>query len=119
MYVRVHESPKYYGMPAVSVAFLPRVPVTAGIVAVDKTGRVPTVPSLSYAVANVLAATRVLLAAATTVAVAAAETNSNVGRRRWRRRGGIFSGGWCAAATPAAPVARRADLSWNVGGRAV
>jgi len=58
--------------------FFPWVPVTAGIVYVDKTGRVPTVPSVSDAVPHVLAATRVLLAAATTLSVAAAKTNSNV-----------------------------------------
>jgi len=108
VYVRVHESPKYYGMPAVSVAFLPRVPVTAGIVAVDKTGRVPTVPSLSYAVAKVLAATRVLLAAATTVAVAAAETNSNVGA------GGGADG--AASFLVAGAPRRRLPLLWH-GGR--
>ena len=78
VYVRVHESPKHYGIPAVSVPFLPWVPVTAGIVYVDKTGKVPTVPSVSDAVPHVLAATRVLLAAATTLSVAAAKTNSNV-----------------------------------------
>jgi len=55
----------------VSVELLPGLPVTAGIVDVDNAGRVPTVPPVSSAVADVLAATRVLLKAATVGAVAA------------------------------------------------
>lgn len=62
-----------------SVELLPGVPVTAGIVDVDKAGRVPTVLPVSNTVADMLAATRVLLKSATTVAVSAAETNSDVG----------------------------------------
>lgn len=73
LHLNLHVSTKWFPLPPVPVTLLSGLPPGLVIVAANKVGGVPTVPSVSNGVDIVQSATQMLLSAATSTTTAATD----------------------------------------------